>query len=81
MLKNKNIKIKLLLPVSILATIFLVLTLNLIYINYKKTDLLNNLNNEIILATKLSKLMHETQTERGMSIGYLSNKGNLFQKN
>ncbi len=77
---TNNIKVKLLAPLSILATIFLVLTVSLIYMNYKKTDILNNLNNEIILATKLSKLMHATQIERGLSVGYLSSKGNLFKK-
>ncbi|MEA2018908.1 MAG: nitrate- and nitrite sensing domain-containing protein [Campylobacterota bacterium] len=79
MFKNNKIKLKLLVPLSILSVIFLFLTSSIIYHHYKKTTSLSNLNNEIILATKLSEVLHEIQRERGISVVYIRSNGTTFQ--
>ncbi len=80
MFKNPSIKIKLFLPISILIVIFIILTTSIIYSHYSKTKSLKELENRIILATHISKVLHETQKERGMTSGFLSNHGKKFKK-
>jgi PAS domain S-box-containing protein len=80
MFKDPSIKTKLFLPISILIVIFVVLTSSIIYSHYSKTKSLEALENRIILATHISKVLHETQKERGMSSGFLANDGKKFQK-
>lgn len=80
MLNNIQIKAKIVFPIIVLFSIFLLLTGSLIYTEYSKNLALSNLENKIILATKLSKLLHATQNERGMSVGLISSHGMQFQK-
>ena len=71
-------KLKLAFPIFMLVLIILLLILNLINIRYLEKESLSKLERRIILATKVSKLLHETQKERGMSVGYLSNSAENF---
>ena len=73
-------KLKLLIPIAILIIIFLTLTFYLINSKYTLTTSLQKTQNQIILATKLSKLIHETQIERGLSVGFVTNTGRKFHK-
>jgi len=71
-------KRKLLFPLSILLSIILLLVANMIYVQYDKVKALKSLNNDIILAVSISRFVHSTQKERGLSSGYLSNNGKKF---
>ena len=73
-------KLKLLIPIAILIIIFLTLTFYLVSSKYTLTESLQKTQNQIILATKLSKLIHETQIERGLSVGFVTNTGRKFHK-
>jgi len=72
-------KTKFLLPISILIVAFLMLTTSLITGYYSKAHSLKNLQKSVILATKISQLIHETQKERGYSSGYITNNGLRFK--
>jgi len=80
MFKNRENINKLLFPIVTLALIFLILTVSLVSFKYSKSQSLAKLENGIILATKLSKLLHETQIERGMTAGFISSNGKKFNK-
>ena len=73
-------KIKIALPVLVLITTFLFFIYNMINSKYIKKEAFRSLNNQIVLLTKLSKIIHETQKERGLSVGYLSNHSIQFHK-
>ena len=47
--------------------------------SYKKVTKLENVNELVVLNTKISLLLHETQKERGASAGYLGSKGVKFK--
>ncbi|MAC84822.1 MAG: chemotaxis protein [Arcobacter sp.] len=47
--------------------------------SYKKEVKLKNVKDLIVLNTKISLLLHETQKERGASAGYLGSKGKKFK--
>ncbi len=81
MFKNINIKIKikLLLPISILILIFLMLTTSLISNQYTKGKSLKELEQGIMLATYISKIIHSTQKERGMTSGFITSDGVNFK--
>ena len=78
MQKSFKAKRKLLFPLSILLSIILLLVANKIYVQYDKVKALKSLNNDIILAVSISRFVHSTQKERGLSSGYLSNNGKKF---
>ncbi len=80
MLNRLKTRTKFLLPISILLLAFLMLTTSLVTTYYSKADSLKNLQKSIILATKISQLIHETQKERGYSSGYVTNRGLKFKK-
>ena len=80
MFKNRENINKLLFPIITLALIFLILTVSLVSFKYSKSQSLSKLEKGIILATKLSKLLHETQIERGMTAGFISSNGKKFNK-
>ena len=70
-------KIKLL---TIIPLIFIiVLAIDIIYESYSKKVKLDMVNQVVILNTKISLLLHETQKERGASAGYLASKGVKFK--
>ena len=44
-----------------------------------KSNALEKLGQGVVLSTKISKLIHETQKERGMTAGFLGSKGVKFK--
>lgn len=74
-----NIKFKILIPVFILLSIFLLLNLSVLNTKINKYNSLTSLHVQIHLATNISKLIHEIQLERDLSIGYVMSKGNEFK--
>jgi len=72
-------KLKLTFPILVLVFLFSILIFNLIHVKYLEEESLSVLKKKIVLATKLSKVLHEVQKERGMSVGYLSNSDQSFQ--
>jgi PAS domain S-box-containing protein len=80
-LTNKyKIKTKLLFPVVTLAIIFMILTLSVVASHYSKLTKLEELKHTTHLAIKISNILHETQKERGMSSGFLTNGSVVFQE-
>ena len=76
---TSKLKIKFLPIITIIILVFMVVTTNLITTYYSKSNSLSNLKKSVILATKISQLIHETQKERGSSSGYISNHGLKFK--
>ena len=74
-----KLKTKLFLPLSILILIVLILTTSLISHQYSKGKSLLALENGINLATNISKFVHSTQKERGMTSGFLASNGMKFK--
>ncbi len=77
--KSQN-KIKFTLPSIILIIMFFITITFLITIKYTKYQSLVRLENNIVLSTKLSKLLHVTQIERGLSVGFLGTSGKKFKE-
>ncbi|MEA3227864.1 MAG: nitrate- and nitrite sensing domain-containing protein [Campylobacterota bacterium] len=77
---KKKIRIKLVLPFVILAIIFTILTITLFNQKYTKQQSLLKLEYEVLLATKLSQVIHEIQKERGLSVAFVSSSNNSFMK-
>ncbi|MGB1227218.1 MAG: methyl-accepting chemotaxis protein [Poseidonibacter sp.] len=70
-------KIKLL---TIIPLIFIMaLAIDIFYISYSKKTQLDTVKQVVLLNTKISLLLHETQKERGASAGYLGSKGQKFK--
>jgi PAS domain S-box-containing protein len=76
-----KIKTKLLLPLSILILIVLLLTASSISKQYTNGKILYELQDDIFLATHISKLVNSLQIERGLSSGYVANSGTKFKNN
>ena len=74
-----NIKFKILIPVFILLSIFLLLNLSVLNTKINKYNSLTSLHVQIHLATNISKLIHEIQLERDLSIAYVMSKGDEFK--
>ncbi|MEA2019897.1 MAG: nitrate- and nitrite sensing domain-containing protein, partial [Campylobacterota bacterium] len=79
MIKNINVKIKLLLPISIIILTLLLLSTSFITQQYTKSKSLKELENGILLAIEISKAIHSTQKERGLTSGYISSLGQNFE--
>jgi len=77
--REQTNNLKLTFPILVLIFLFSILIFNLIHVKYLEEESLNILEKKIILATKLSKTLHEVQKERGMSVGYLSNNDRSFE--
>jgi PAS domain S-box-containing protein len=78
MANKLKVQTKLLLPLFILILMVLLLSTSLISHQYTKGSSLQELEKGIQLATKISRLVHATQKERGMSSGFLASKGHNF---
>ena len=77
-ISNISIKNKLILSVLVpLVTIIIIASLVIVK-NYKAKNQYDDLNVIIELNVKISKLIHETQKERGATAGYLGSKGTKF---
>ncbi|NPA11192.1 MAG: hypothetical protein GXO62_03005 [Epsilonproteobacteria bacterium] len=78
MFKNLTIKAKLnlLIVITIISSIVVIgATLYLEYLNSKEFKKVKTI---VELSTVMSRLVHETQKERGMSAGYIGSKGKHF---
>ncbi len=78
MLKKLSIKQKLVLIMMIPLTVVIFLSAKLAYDSYIKNINLDKIQKIVILSTKISALVHETQKERGMTAGFLGSKGQKF---
>ena len=78
MFRNMKIKVKLMLLVIIPLSMLLVSIMITISNEIEKRDSLKKLNDGVTLSTKISKVVHETQKERGMTAGYLGSNGKKF---
>ncbi len=78
MLKNMSIKAKLGWLILIPIVALLLISLKTLVSDYQKVKSLEGLETAVILSTKISTLVHETQKERGMTAGYLSSLGKKF---
>ncbi len=78
MLKKLSIKQKLVLIMMIPLTVVIFLSAKLAYDSYIKNINLDRIQKIVILSTKISALVHETQKERGMTAGFLGSKGVKF---
>ena len=78
-LDNLNIKSKLILLLLLPILGFLILSSTQSYNEYKRYATMQKIEYIVVLATKISALVHETQKERGMTAGYLGSKGVKFK--
>ena len=83
LLKLKRLSIESKLKIlAIFPLIFIIgLSFFMIYDSYEKDLKLKNVEKLLILNTKISLLVHETQKERGLSVAYLESKNDTFKKN
>jgi len=72
--------VKLAIPMSILVFIVLWLTFNLLSREFTQNNKLNKLQKDILLTVKISKVIHEIQKERGMSVGFVVSNGKNFKE-
>ena len=77
-LNNLKIKNKLLLLVSFPLMALLYFSIHISYNSYVVGKNVEQATELTKMATKISKLLHETQKERGMTAGYLGSKGKNF---
>ena len=61
----------------VFSIIFLLLSFTTYY-NYKKLNELSKVKKAVVLAIKISAMLHNTQRERGASVGYISSDGSEF---
>ncbi len=73
-----TIKSKLRLLVLLPLVVLIIISTKAIYIDYKHQQSLEKLSIGVELSVKIAKLIHETQKERGITIGYTSSKGKKF---
>ncbi len=78
MLSRLSIKQKLILIMMIPLTVVILLAAKLSLDSYLSSKNLKDLDNVVILSTKVGALVHETQKERGMTAGFIGSKGEKF---
>jgi len=80
MFNNIQTKTKILVPMFLLTSILIFIGAVITYTNYSNITSLQKLKEKIILSTKVSKVLHTIQIERGLSCAYTVNKNNLFRQ-
>jgi len=78
MFKNMSIKAKLMLMVIIPLIALSIIAGSSILKNIKRASSFEDLSQVVILSTKVSALVHETQKERGATAGFIGSKGKKF---
>lgn len=78
MLKSVTIKSKLIILLSFLIIGLVAGSMKSIYADYKQVQNLKKLKISVDLSIKLSKLVHETQKERGATAGFINSKDKEF---
>jgi len=71
-------KIKLFIPISILAVIIIFLGGMILYNSYQNIHALEELNKKIVFSTKIAAVIHNLQKERGLSCGYVLDRNSSF---
>jgi methyl-accepting chemotaxis protein len=79
-LKNLTIKIKLYI-LGFMPLLLIIISTKTIYDNFSIIKSQQDLKKVILLSEKISKLTHDIQVERGLSIAFLSSKGQDFSNN
>ena len=77
-MSNLTLKVKLNFLAFIAVVGMLVFVLKIVSSELNEVNSLEKVEELVILSTKISALVHETQKERGMSAGYLGSKGAKF---
>ena len=80
MINNVQGELKIIVLLTVLVVIFLLQSLSIINDQYSKKKSLEGSQKRLVLAIKLSDILHETQKERGMAVGFVSSKGKKFAK-
>ena len=79
MFKNVTIKTKLLSVVLIPLIAIILLSVDIISQKYTESKNMDNVHALVVLSTKISSFVHETQKERGMTAGFLGSNGVKFK--
>ena len=79
MLSKLSIKQKLILIMLIPLIVVILLAAKLAIDSFSTSKNLRNLDQVVILSTKIGALVHETQKERGMTAGFLGSSGEKFK--
>ena len=79
MLNNIKNNLKFFVPLTIFVLIFIFQTITTVNNQYSKEQNLKISQEKLFLAIKLSNILHETQKERGMAVGFISSKGKKFK--
>ncbi|QKJ22382.1 methyl-accepting chemotaxis protein [Poseidonibacter lekithochrous] len=80
MLKKMSIKNKIIILVVIPVLSILLLSAKIISSDSDKLEQYEHLEMGVILTTKISSLVHETQKERGATAGFIGSKGKKFNE-
>ena len=78
MFKNLSIKAKLVILVLVSILSLLIVSGKSIKTDLEQVSSYKTLDKGVVLSTKISALVHETQKERGATAGYLGSKGKKF---
>ena len=78
MFKNISIKAKLILLVLIPVAVIAIMAVKTVLGVYSEVSSFKDLNKVVVLSTKISALVHETQKERGATAGFIGSKGVKF---
>ena len=78
MFKNISIKAKLILLVLIPVAVIAIMAAKTVMGVYSEVNSFKDLNKVVVLSTKISALVHETQKERGATAGFIGSKGVKF---
>ncbi len=79
MFKNLSIKAKLIVLIAVSILSLVIISGKSIVTDFQTVSSYENLKRGVILSTKISALVHETQKERGATAGYLGSKGKKFK--
>jgi len=79
MFKNLSIKAKLIVLVVVSVLSLIIVSGKSIYSDLQDASSYKNLEKGVILSTKISAFVHETQKERGATAGYVGSKGKKFK--
>ena len=74
-----SIKSKLIIQAVIIVTVILSLAGVIVQMSNKKLDDLKDIQSSTKLLSSISHLLHQTQKERGMTVGFLGSKGKHFK--
>ena len=79
-LKRLSLENKMKLIAAFPLIFIIILSLSVLFDSYEKKNKLESIKEIVVLNTKISLLLHETQKERGTSAGYLGSKGLKFKE-